>query len=95
MAKLEGKISNHPVSSLIDLSASLSYASPRIFYLCHLKSLKFRNPWLVQLATGAKRRVSAKKEHCEIKLVGKQIKIDLNILPLGPYDVLIGMNWLE
>ena len=32
---------------------------------------------------------------CEVKLNGFFAKIDLNILPLGSYDVLIGMDWLE
>lgn len=63
IVELEGKISNHLVSILIDLGVSLSYISHRIFFLCHLKSLKFKNPWLVQLAIGAKRRVRAKIEH--------------------------------
>ena len=32
---------------------------------------------------------------CEVNLNGFQAKIDLNILNLGLYDVLIGMDWLE
>jgi len=60
MVELEGKISNHHVSILIDPGASLSYVSPRIVYEFHLKSSKFKNPWLVQLAIGAKRRACAK-----------------------------------
>jgi len=68
MVELEGKISDHPVSILIDPGASLSYVIPIIVYICDLKSLKFKKPWLVQLATSAKRRLCAKVEGCEIKL---------------------------
>ena len=50
---------------------------------------------MVQLVTSAKRKVFAKVEGCEIKLAEHKISTDLNILPLGSYYVLIGMDWLE
>eukprot|EP00253_Pinus_taeda_P033032 PITA_33032 len=53
------------------------------------------NPWLVQLATGSNRRVMAKVKSCPIVVAGQPVVADLNILPLGSYDVLIGMDWLE
>eukprot|EP00253_Pinus_taeda_P027125 PITA_27125 len=49
----------------------------------------------VQLATGAKRRVTAKINDCSFTIVDQPIIADLNILPLGSYDILIGMDWLE
>jgi hypothetical protein len=33
-------------------------------------------------------------EYCPIKLDGLQTQTVLNILPLGSYDVLLGMDWL-
>lgn len=68
MMELEGRIFDHPVSILIDQGVSLSYVSPGIVDECHLKHSKFKNPWLVQLATDAKRKACAKVEGCEIKL---------------------------
>eukprot|EP00253_Pinus_taeda_P020887 PITA_20887 len=56
---------------------------------------KFENPWLVQLATGAKRRVIAKIKDCSFTIAGQPVTADLNVLPLGSYDILIGMDWLE
>ena len=56
MVEFEGKISNLSIAVLIDPGATLSYVSPKIVEQCKLSSEKFRNPWLVQLATGAKRR---------------------------------------
>jgi len=54
MVELEGKILNHHVSILIDPGVSLSYISPKIVDLCHMERVKFKNPWLAQLAIGAK-----------------------------------------
>ena len=32
---------------------------------------------------------------CEVELQGHKTRINLNILPLGSYDMIIGMDWLE
>jgi len=60
-----------------------------------LTAVKFKNPWLVQLATGENRRVMAKVNNCPLKLAGQLVVLDLNVLPKGLYDVLIGIDWLE
>eukprot|EP00253_Pinus_taeda_P014522 PITA_14522 len=95
MVEFEGKISNLSIAVLIDPGAILSYVSPKIVQQCKLQSEKFKNPRLVQLATGAKRRVLAKINNCSLTIAGQPIVADLNILPLGSYDILIGMDWLE
>eukprot|EP00253_Pinus_taeda_P030099 PITA_30099 len=95
MVEFEGKISNLAISVLIDLGATLSYVNPKVVERCNLQSIKFKNPWLVQLATGAKRRVTAKINDCSFTIADQPITVDLNILPLGSYDILISMDWLE
>eukprot|EP00253_Pinus_taeda_P009241 PITA_09241 len=95
MVEFEGKIFNLSISVLIDPGATLSYISSKIVEQCKLQPEKFRNPWLVQLATGTKRRVMAKVKSCPIVIAGQPVVADLNVLPLGSYDVLIGMDWLE
>eukprot|EP00253_Pinus_taeda_P028923 PITA_28923 len=95
MVEFEGKISNLTISVLIDLGATLSYVSPKIVERCNLQSVKFKNPWLVQLATRAKRRVIAKINDCSFTIADQPVTADLNVLPLGSYDILIGMDWLE
>eukprot|EP00253_Pinus_taeda_P033989 PITA_33989 len=62
MIEFEGKIFDRTVSVLVDPGATLSYVSPKIVENCKLQLTKFKHPWLVQLATGAKRRVLAKLE---------------------------------
>eukprot|EP00253_Pinus_taeda_P034889 PITA_34889 len=95
MVEFEGKISNLSIAVLIDPGATLSYVSPKVVEHCKLSSERFKNPWLVQLATGAKRRVLAKINNCFLSIVGRPITVDLNVLPLGSYDILIGIDWLE
>eukprot|EP00253_Pinus_taeda_P001689 PITA_01689 len=95
MVEFEGKISNLPISVLIDPGATLSYVNPKVVERCNLQSVKFKNPWLVQLATGAKWKVTSKINNCSFTIADQPITADLNILPLGSYDILIGMDWLE
>ena len=92
---MEGKISDLSVTVLIDPGASLSYISPKIVEKCNLKTEKFQQSWLVQLATGTKRKVTHKLPRTEIKLNEFRTEVYLKILPLGSYDLLIGMDWLE
>jgi hypothetical protein len=56
---------------------------------------KHEKYWLVQLATGAKRKVVELAKSCPVGMNGLITKAYLNILPLGSYDCLIGMDWLD
>eukprot|EP00253_Pinus_taeda_P002728 PITA_02728 len=95
MVEFEGKISDLTIAVLIDPGATLSYVSPKVVERYKLQPVKFKNPWLIQLATGAKRRVTAKINDCSFTIAGQPVMADLNVLPLGSYDILIGMDWLE
>ena len=83
---------NTSISILIDLGACKSYVSPKIVDESKLGKVK---PRLVQLATCTKQKVSEIVKECEVNLNGFLTKVNLNIIPLGSYDVLIGMDWLE
>lgn len=39
--------------------------------------------------------MTAKIKHCPIEISGQKITMNLNVLPLGSYDVLVGTDWLE
>ena len=56
---------------------------------------KHENSWLVQLATGTKRKVTELVKSCPVDMKGLSTKAELNILPLGSYECLIGMDWLD
>ena len=66
--------------------------SPSIVEKCNLSLKKY---WLVQLATGTKRKVVNYVESCEMFMSQFVTQVKLNVFPLGSYDVLIGMDWLE
>src|SRR5713101_6438823 len=55
----------------------------------------FVSSWLVQLATGAKRKVTCFVKKCAVVMDQFETIVKLNVLPLGSYDILIGMDWLE
>lgn len=92
MVEFEGKLLDVVVTILTDPGATLIYISPRIVEHCKLQRVKFKDPWLVQLETGAKRKVNAKIKNCPLKIVGQLVTTDFNVLPLGSYDILIGMD---
>jgi hypothetical protein len=50
--------------------------------------------WLVQLSIGTKRKVAEVVEACPIRIEGFHTQVDMNVLPLGYYDILLGMYWL-
>jgi hypothetical protein len=92
VVEIEGMIFNHLVSILIDLGSNLSYISPKVVDKCKLQPRKQTNPWLVQLATGTKRKVVEAIPACQLMLGKFPTQETLNVLPLGSYDVLIGMD---
>jgi hypothetical protein len=48
-----------------------------------------------KLATGTKRKVTKYISKCNIGINDQSTLVNLNVLPLGSYDILIGMDWLE
>ena len=95
IVEIEGKILNTSISILNDPSAYRSYVSPKIANVCKLDKVKHEKPWLVQSTTTTKRKVSEIVRDCEVNLDGLTTRINLNILPLGSYDILVSMGWLE
>jgi predicted aspartyl protease len=95
MIEVEGMINNHAITILIDSKASHSYVDPRVVERLQLSRSKHEKYWLVQLAIGTKRKVTKLVKSCPVDMNGLRTKVELNILPLGSYDCLIGMEWLE
>ena len=80
---------------MIDIGSTHSYITPRGVEICAFKKVKHSKSWLVQLATGTKRKVCEVVEKCPLVMNVLVTCVDLNVLPLGSYDVLIGMDWVE
>jgi hypothetical protein len=95
MIEVEGKIHNQPIAILIDYGSSNSYINHNIVEIFGLQRSKHKKSWLVQLATWAKRKISELVRYYGIDINGLSTKVDVNIIPFGSYDFLIGMDWLE
>jgi hypothetical protein len=50
---------------------------------------------LVKLTTGTKRKIKEIVKGFPINLNGVSTNVDMNIIPLGSCDILIGMDWLD
>jgi hypothetical protein len=92
MIEVEGMINNHAFTILIDSGASHSYIDPKMVESLHFPRNKHGKSWLVQLATGAKRKVTEMVKSCLMDMNGLSTREYLNILPLCFYDCLIGMD---
>jgi hypothetical protein len=95
MIEVEGKIINQLVAILIDSREIHCYIDPKIVDRLHLEKSNLGKSSLVQLATGTKRRIHDMVRSCSISLNGVNTSVDMNIIPLGSYDILIGMDWLD
>ena len=95
IVEIEGTISNQKLSILIDLEATLSYITPKMMENCQLTKVRHARPWSIQLATVSKRKVTEFIANCEISIQDHVTRINLNVFPLGSYDMIIGMDWLE
>ena len=69
----EGMIPKQSIFVLFYLGANLSYVSPKVVEICQLQSSKYKQSWLVQLATGTKRKMSVKTKNCHIIISGQPI----------------------
>jgi hypothetical protein len=61
----------------------------------HLEKNKLEKSSLVKLSIGTKRRINEMVKGCSTSLNRVNTNFDLNIISLGSYDILIGMDWLD
>ena len=95
MVEVPGTIVEQSISVLIDPRSTHSYITPRVVEICAFKKSKHRKSWLFQLATRTKTKFSEVVQKFPLVMDGLVTYADLNVLPLGSYDILIGMDWLE
>jgi hypothetical protein len=95
MTDVDGKINGQPITILIYSGAIHSYLYFKIVERFKLPRSKLGKPWLVQLATREKRKINEMLKECPMDMNGMSENFDFNIIPLGSYDCLIGMDWLD
>jgi hypothetical protein len=95
MIEVYGMINNQTISILIDSGSSHSCIDPKMVESFHFPRTKHVKSWLVQLATKAKRKVNDMVKSCLMDMNVLNTRVYLSILPLGSYECIIGMDWLD
>jgi hypothetical protein len=90
--EVEGKFDNQPIVILIDSRSSRRYIDPNLVERFKLKKCKHEKSWLVQLATGTKRRINELVNDFPVNVNGINTKENLNIILVRSYDCLIGID---
>eukprot|EP00253_Pinus_taeda_P026781 PITA_26781 len=91
---MEVKLCDQVVSILIDPGSNYIYISFDLVDKCCLNKEVNVESWLVQLATSTKKRVCHWIRYCEFELNVMSTSAHLNVLPLGSYNMFLGMDWL-
>jgi hypothetical protein len=95
MIEVEGKINNQTIDILINSGAIHSYIDLRWWKDCICQEEILENlgwwSWLLEL----KEKLMKWLRHDPMDMNGLGTRENLNILTLGSYDYLIGMDWLE
>jgi hypothetical protein len=92
--RLLGQIQKQQVSMLIDSGSSHCFVSEDI--ASHLQGvMKSVSPFTVKIPDGALMTCDRELVDCEWWCQGTTFRTNLKVLPLGCYDVIIGMDWLQ
>lgn len=79
---------------MFDSGATDSFISPSLVVNCKLDSVKQDHGWQVELASGTKVSTDFVVHKCGLSIGGFETSVDLRVIPLGSYDVVLGMDWL-
>ena len=71
--KLQVRLLSNLFLFFIDLGSTHSYINPRVVEDCDFKKLKHNKSWLVQLATGTKKKVSKVVRKCPLVMNGRSL----------------------
>ena len=94
MVETIGAIKGTSLSILFDSSATYSFISPSIVGKCSLEVVKQGIGWQVKLASRTKVSTDSLIQQCKLDLREFTTSVDLQVIPLGSYDIVLGMDWL-
>ena len=92
--QMDGKLCDQVISIFIDPGSNYSYVSLDLVEKCGLSSELHAESWLVQLAIGIKKKVHHWVRSCGFKQNGMPTLAHMNVLLLGSYSMVLGMDWL-
>ena len=61
---------------------------------CELEVVKQGKVWQVELASGSRIPTNSLVQPCELELGGFITSVDLQVIPLGSYDIVSSMDWI-
>jgi len=89
-----GNLSDQVVSILIHPGSNYSYMNLELVDKFGLRKEVCAESWLVPLATGTKKRVNYWLRTYAFELNGMPTTTHLNVLQLGSYSMILGIDWL-
>nr|GEW25844.1 putative reverse transcriptase domain-containing protein [Tanacetum cinerariifolium] len=87
-------LNNHYAKILFDIGADRSFVSITFSALIDITPTTLENHYDVELADGKIIRVNTIVRGCTLNFMNHPFNIDLMPVPLGSFDVIIGMDWL-
>jgi len=88
-------LNNRSVSVLFDSGADKSFISLEVSRLLDVVPVPLEAKYIIELADGKKIEATCVLRECHIEFSGLSFPIDLMPVPLGSFDVVIGMDWLS
>jgi hypothetical protein len=89
-----GMIIDQHFSIFIDLGATKSFISSISVKIIKVKVVEKNEFRLVEMASGAKKKVGGRVKNCNINLGDFMESVNLYVTILGSCDILIRMDWL-
>ena len=80
------------VSILFDSGATDSFISSALVAHCGIPVVKAKNIWQVELASGSRVNMEIVVPNCKIYLESFSTSANLRVIPLGSYDIVLGMD---
>nr|GEY91460.1 hypothetical protein [Tanacetum cinerariifolium] len=87
-------LNNRYAKILFDTGADRSFVSTALSALIDITPTTLENPYDVELANGKIIEVNTIIRGCTLNFMNHPFNIDLMPVPLGSFDVIIGMDWL-
>ncbi|GJS49176.1 putative reverse transcriptase domain-containing protein [Tanacetum coccineum] len=87
-------LNNRYATILFDIGADRSFVSTTFSFLINITPTTLENRYDVELADGKIIRVNTIIRGCTLNFMNHPFNIDLMSVPLGSFDVIIGMDWL-
>jgi hypothetical protein len=91
----QGSINGHQALILLDCGADTNFVSKSWVDKTKVNLRPLSSPTKVITATGGNCTASSQLMSADVRVVGKDVKSNLVVLPLATYDVILGKPWLQ